>query len=84
MANDDETRSILAGHKRWADGLCLIWIIISIGVFVGGHFLMEELAADPLDRVQAFILLSTIILASIVCQVAGLIVARLEIISRAR
>ncbi len=78
MDENDRIRDSLRVHKRWADGLGLIWVIITIGVFTGAHILLEQTAAEPLDRMSVYILLSTVVIVICVWQAVGLALARLE------
>lgn len=85
MDDDKRISESVRTHKRWADGPGLIWTTITIGVFIGAHILMEQTATEPLERVSAYILLSTVVIVICVCviviyvwQAAGLALARLE------
>jgi hypothetical protein len=84
MQSDDRVRDVLRRHKRWADGYALIWFLLTMAVFGAAWFLLEESGVAPVERIPAFVLLSTVMLGICVWQAAGALAARIELSRDAR
>lgn len=79
MERDDMQRSTILKHKRWADFWSALSIVLSIGLFAVVSYVLDEASASADDRIGAYVLLATVILAVIVWQATALGVARLEL-----
>ena len=82
--DQDRTRAVLAAHKKWADAWSLVSFIVVMGVFAMVYFLFEQTNEPAANRIQAFILLATIVIVIVLWQAAGAVVARLELLLSAR
>jgi uncharacterized membrane protein YhaH (DUF805 family) len=80
VLHEERTREVLKRHKKWADGMALIWLIITIGVFSGAYFLMEQMGVSEYQRMEALIMLGAVILVISIWQAAGLVIARIELL----
>lgn len=79
MQPDDRTTQVLRRHKRWADAYAMIWFVLSMAVFGAVWFLLEQGGVAAIDRIPAFILLSTVMLGICIWQAAGALAARIEL-----
>jgi hypothetical protein len=80
MATETPSGRIIRIHKKWADGLTIIWQILVIAVFGGIFLLFEHLQVDVQDRNSALILLAAVTIVSAIWQAAGLAVARVHML----
>lgn len=74
--------TILREHWEWGGSYAFLWIVVTIAIFIGAHFLFDYLNVDDRTRVLAFILLSTLILINAIWRAAGALAARLELRNR--
>ena len=81
--NDQQLRSIMVRHKKWADFWNSVAIVVTIALFIAIGVVMNQAGAGLEDKIGAGVLLGTIIIVTSVWQAAGLAVARLEIALRA-
>ena len=84
MQSDGRVRDVLRRHKRWGDGYALIWFLLTMAGFGAAWFLPEESGVGPVERVPAFVLLSTVMLGICVWQAAAALAARIELSREAR
>src|ERR1700728_2963406 len=75
MATETPSARIIRIHKKWADGLTIIWQILVITLFGGFYLLLEYLQVDAQDRNSALILLVAVTVVSAIWQAVGLAVA---------
>lgn len=80
MIVETPSARIIRIHKKWADGLTIIWQILVVAVFGGLFLLLEHLQADPQDRNSSLILLAAVVIVSAIWQAAGLAVARVHML----
>lgn len=73
---------ILHFHKRWADRYFLAWLVLIVSLFTGVHFLLDYLAVPLEARTGGYVLLANIMLAGIIWQAAGMVVARIHMLIR--
>jgi len=69
---------IIKLHKRWADGLTLLWLIFALLGFGGIYIGLEQFGVDIAERSAAFILLGVMVLVAAIWQSTGLGVARVH------
>ncbi len=67
-------------HKKWADGLTLIWLIIVLSLFAAIYYLFDQAGLPAAERNGAFILLGTIIVVAAIWQAIDLGLARVHMI----
>jgi hypothetical protein len=79
MEQYEMQRSTILKHKRWADFWSALSIVLTIGLFIAIGYVLDETGASADDRIGAYVLLGTIILAVIIWQATALGVARLEL-----
>jgi hypothetical protein len=79
MPRDDRVMETPRIHKRWADGIAMLWLFVVMALFIGTYLLMDQMDVGPIKRIPAFILLSTVMLVICICQAAGLAIARIEL-----
>jgi len=77
--NPDRIR-IIKLHKRWADGLTLLWQIFALLLFGGIYIALEQFGVGAAERSAAFILLGVMVLIAAIWQSTGLGVARLHML----
>ena len=82
MDEDQRRLELLRFHKRWADRYLLVWIVFIVSLFAGVYILLDYLAVPVEERTGAYVLLATIILAGIIWQAAGAVVARTHMLVR--
>ena len=80
----DRTRAVLAAHKKWADAWSLVSFALVMAVFGMVYFLFERTNEPAANRIQAFILLATVVIVIVLWQAAGAVVARLELLLEGR
>jgi hypothetical protein len=80
MNIDPRRVQIVRLHKKWADGLTLIWLLIIIPLFAAFYFLFAQADLPIEERNGAFILLGVIIVVAAIWQAVGLAIARLHMI----
>lgn len=73
--NPDRIR-IIKLHKRWADGLTLLWQISALLLFGAIYIGLEQFGVGAAERSAAFILLGVMVLVAAIWQSTGLGVAR--------
>ncbi|WEX90086.1 hypothetical protein PZN02_005440 [Sinorhizobium garamanticum] len=78
-AETDQLR-IIRLHKRWADRYTLLSQALILILFAAIYFLFDRAGLGAAERVGAFVLLGTIILATIIWQALGLAIARLHML----
>jgi hypothetical protein len=77
--NPDRIR-IIKLHKRWADGLTLLWQILALLLFGGIYIGLEQFGVGAAERSAAFILLGVMVLVEAIWQSTGLGVARVHML----
>jgi hypothetical protein len=77
--NPDRIR-IIKLHKRWADGLTLLWQIFALSLFGGIYIGLEQFGVGAAERSAAFILLGVMVLVAAIWQSTGLGVARVHML----
>jgi hypothetical protein len=77
--NPDRIR-ILKLHKRWADGLTLLWQLFALLLFGGIYIALEQFGVGAEERSAAFILLAVMVLVAAIWQSTGLGVARVHML----
>jgi len=77
---DPDRIRIIKLHKRWADGLTLLWQMFVILLFGGIYIAMEQFGVDAAERSAAFILLGVMVLVAAIWQSTGLGVARVHML----
>jgi hypothetical protein len=80
MSIEPKRLQIIKLHKKWADGLTLLWLLIVLPLFGATYFLFEQIDFPPDERNGVFIILAVVVLVSVVWQAVGLGVARLHMI----
>ena len=80
MNIDPRRVQIIKLHKKWADGLTLIWLLIIIPLFAASYFLFAQADFSTDERNGAFIFLGVVIVVAAIWQAAGLAIARLHMI----
>jgi len=81
MDPDARRVALIKIHKKWADGLTLIWMIIVFLLFAAVYYLFDQAGLPATERDGAFILLGTIIVVAAVWQAVGLGLARVHMIA---
>ncbi len=76
MDEDQRRLELLRFHKRWADRYLLAWIVLIVSLFAGVYLLLDHLVVSVEERTGGYVLLATIILAEVIWQAAGAVVAR--------
>jgi hypothetical protein len=77
--NPDRIR-IIKLHKRWADGLTLLWQIFALLLFGGIYIGLEQFGVGAAEQSVAFILLAVMVLVAAIWQSTGLGVARVHML----
>jgi hypothetical protein len=77
--NPDRIR-IIKLHKRWADGLTLLWQIFALLLFGAIYIGLEQFGIGAPERSAAFILLGVMVLVAAIWQSTGLGVARVHML----
>ena len=77
--NPDRIR-ILKLHKRWADGLTLLWQLFALLLFGGIYIALEQFGVGAEERSAAFILLAVMVLVAAIWQSTGPGVARVHML----
>jgi hypothetical protein len=80
MSIDPKRLQIIRLHKKWADGLTLLWLLIVLPLFAAIYFLFEQVGAPADERNGAFVLLGVVIVVAAIWQAVGLGVARVHMI----
>jgi hypothetical protein len=80
MAMETPFARIIRIHKKWADGLTIIWQVLVIAVFGGIFVLLEDSKVDASERNSALILLATVTVVTTIWQAAGLTIARIHML----
>jgi hypothetical protein len=80
MSIEPKRLQIIKLHKKWADGLTLLWLLIILPVFGAAYFLFEQTAFLAEERNGAFILLAVIVILTVIWQAVGLGIARMHMI----
>jgi len=71
MMNAERRLEVMKQHKRWCDRASLYSLIVIVAIFLAMNFLMDFLGASTADRPLPYILLATIILATIIWNAAA-------------
>jgi hypothetical protein len=77
--NPDRIR-IIKLHKRWADGLTLLWQIFALLLFGAIYIGLEQFGIGAAERSAALILLGVMVLVAAIWQSTGLGVARVHML----
>jgi hypothetical protein len=77
--NPDRIR-IIKLHKRWADGLTLLWQIFALLLFGGIYIGLEQFGVGAVERSAAFTLLGVMVLIAAIWQSTGLGIARVHML----
>jgi hypothetical protein len=77
--NPDRIR-IIKLHKRWADGLTLLWQIFALLLFGGIYIGLEQFGVGAVERSAAFTLLGVMVLIAAIWQSTGLGIARVQML----
>ena len=80
MNGEPDYVRIIRIYKRWADVYTLLSQILILALFAAVYFLFDQAGLGAAERAGAFVLLATIILATIVWQALGLAIARLHML----
>lgn len=80
MTTETSSARIIRIHKKWADGLTIIWQILVVMVFGGIFVLLEYSQLDVQNRNSALILLAVVTIVTAIWQAAGLAVARVHML----
>jgi hypothetical protein len=75
----DELR-IIKLHKRWADRLTVLWLVFSLVLLTGFHFVLDQIGTEAPERAGIMVLLAVIVLIAAIWQAVGLGVARVHLI----
>jgi len=78
----DEERRVLKEHWEWGGGWAMIWIIFTLLIFGGAHFLFDTMGFDDRIRIPAYIMLATLVLVNAIWRAAGALAARIELATR--
>ena len=77
--NPDRIR-ILKLHKRWADGLTLLWQMFVLLLFGGIYIALEQFDVAAAERSTVLIFLGVMVLVAAIWQSTGLGVARVHML----
>jgi hypothetical protein len=77
--NPDRIR-IIKLHKRWADGLTLLWQGFALLLFGGIYVGLEQFGVGAAERSAAFVLLGVMVVVAAIWQSTGLGVARVHML----
>jgi RsiW-degrading membrane proteinase PrsW (M82 family) len=75
-----EELRIIKLHKRWADGLTVLWLTFALLLLTGFHFALEYIGIDAPERSGIMVLLAVMVLITAIWQAVGLAVARMHLI----
>jgi hypothetical protein len=71
---------IIKLHKRWADGLTLLWQIFALLLFGAIYIGLEQFGVGAAERSAAFVLLAVMVLIAAIWQSTGPGVARVHML----
>ena len=84
MRTDPRRTEIIRQHKHWCDSHLFFSIGVILAVFAGAILTLDRLRVDAADRSAVYIVLSTIVLATIIWNAAGMAVAQVHAILEGR
>jgi hypothetical membrane protein len=80
MSIDPKRLEIVKLHKKWADGLTMLWLLVVLPLFAAIYFLFEQAGLPTDERNGAFVILAVVIIVAVIWQAVGLGVARVHMI----
>lgn len=80
MNGESKTIHIIRIHKKWADFYTLVSQFLIIVIFTAAYYPLDQAGLGAAERAGAFVLLATVILATIIWQALGLAIARLHML----
>jgi hypothetical protein len=80
MNVESQSTRIIKLHKKWADGLTLIWQLIVLILFGGTYVLLDHVEVSAADRNSMLILLTAMAVIAAIWQGLGLGIARVHMI----
>ncbi len=78
MNGEPRRIGIIRLHKRWADGYTLVSQMLILLLLGGVYILFGQSGFGAPEQIEAFVLLTAIILATVVWQAVGLGIARVH------
>jgi RsiW-degrading membrane proteinase PrsW (M82 family) len=78
----EEKLRIIRLHKRWADGLTLIWLALALLLLTGVHFVLDRAGVDAGERTAVIVLLATTVVIAAIWQAVGLGIARIHMLCK--
>jgi hypothetical protein len=80
MNAETPSARIIRIHKKWADGLTIIWHLLTLVVLGAVYVFLDWSGVDPVDRNSALILLGVMVLMTALWQATGLAIARIHML----
>jgi hypothetical protein len=75
-----EKMRIIKLHKRWSDGLTLLWFGFALVLLTGFHLVLDYIGTEAQERTGIMVLLAVIVLIAAIWQAVGLGIARIHMI----
>lgn len=79
MAREITFIATLKNHKRWADGLSIVSIVLVIGLLCLAAYLADLAKADEASRIGMYIAMTSVVIVVCIWQAAAFIVASIEV-----
>lgn len=76
----EEKLRIIRLHKRWAHGLTLIWLALTLFLLTGVHFVLDYAGIGATERTAVIVLLAATVLVAAIWQAVGLGIARIHML----
>jgi hypothetical protein len=79
---EPEDLRLLRIHKKWADGMTIIWLVIVVGLFVGVYAIMDQMRVATAERGLVLLVLMAAVPTVAIWQAVSLGVYRVHLIIR--
>lgn len=76
--------SLLKEHKRWADALSIVSIVLVVGLLCVTAYLADSAKADESNRVGMYIAMVGVVIVVCIWQAAAFVAASIELALRRR
>lgn len=84
MARENSFTTSLRSHKRWADSLSIVSVILIIGLLCLTAYLADSAKADEASRIGMYIAMVGVVVVVCIWQAAAFVVASIELALRRR
>jgi uncharacterized membrane protein (DUF485 family) len=84
MARQSAFTTILKQHKRWADTLSVVSVVLVIGLLCVTAYLADIAKADEVSRIGMYIAMVGVVVVVCIWQAAAVIAASIELVLRRR